>query len=81
MSVLRLVEYQNRGLVKSLKELLAQAEAGEAIAAAVIVKYGPNDHRAFVMGDYKRHPEQALSAIFQLETRLKSGYAPLEGFQ
>lgn len=71
MHVVSLDKYKNRELIGALKDLLELAEKGRAHGLAFVVKLGHRDHRAGVAGDYKRFPEQALSATFQMERHLR----------
>jgi hypothetical protein len=47
------------------------AEDGIATGLAFVVKVGPREHRAATVGDYKRRPEEAMSATFRLERMLR----------
>lgn len=68
---MRLDEYRSRELVAVLRELTMLAEDGIATGLAFVVKVGQRDHRAGAVGDYKRRPEEALSATFRLERLLR----------
>lgn len=70
MQVVSLVEYRNKGVISALEELLALAKTGEIQAFVFVAKFGPLDHRAGTTGDYKRHPEQAITAAFLLKLKL-----------
>jgi len=70
MSVTNLDEYRNKGVISALEELLALARTGEIQALVFVAKFGPHDHRAGTTGDYKRHPEQAMSAAFIMKLKL-----------
>lgn len=71
MNVVSLSRFRNKELVAILRELTELAERGQITAHAFVVKFGPNDHRAGVSGDYKRNPEEALTATFRMERRLR----------
>jgi hypothetical protein len=71
MNVVRMTEYQNRGLIKALEHFLELAKSGVISGAGGSVKFGPDDHRAYVFGDYLNHPSEALDAIRQLENELR----------
>jgi len=72
MSVLSLSQHRNRGLIKALEAFLELAKEGHITGGCGVVKFGPNDHRAYAFGDYADSPEQALSATFELESALRS---------
>lgn len=56
--------------MEALRELLSAAEAGDIRGLVFVVKVKPGDNRAGIVGEYRRHPEKALQATFQLERRL-----------
>lgn len=70
MHLVYLSRYKNREVVKVLEEMLALARAGELSGLAYVIKTAPAEHSAGAAGDYRRHPEQALSATFALERHL-----------
>lgn len=70
MNVVHLVKHKNRALVDGLRELLELAESGNITGLVFVVKFGQKDHRAGTLGDYRSHPDEALSATFQLERKL-----------
>lgn len=78
MQLVRMAEYKNRELVSVLKELLSLAEGGSAHGLAFVVKLRKGVHRAGAAGDYRRFPEEALSATFRMERYLMKGQAPYE---
>jgi hypothetical protein len=78
VKLVSLTEYKNRELVAVLRELLELAEGGAAHGLAFVVKLGRGDHRAGMAGDYKRRPEEALSATFLLERHLMKGQTPFD---
>lgn len=61
-----------------IKGLLELAEDGAAQGLSFVVKLGNGDHRAGVAGDYRRRPEEALSATFRMERHLMKGHPPFE---
>lgn len=76
MNLVNLKEYRNRELVAVLKGLLELAEDGTAQGLSFVVKLGKSEHRAGVAGDYRRRPEEALSATFRMERHLMRGQPP-----
>lgn len=70
MSVIRMAEYRNQGLIKALEHFLALAKSGLITGGAGVVKFGQHDHRAYTFGDYLSAPEQALPALNRLENEL-----------
>lgn len=58
-------------MVAALKDLITLAEAGGVLGLAFVAKFGPDDHRAGIVGDYRRSPEEAMSATFRLERALR----------
>jgi hypothetical protein len=77
MRVVKLARYRNRELVEVCRELLRMAEEGEASGLAFVVKVG-RDHQAGMTGEYSKHPEEALSAVFRMERHLMQGHPPYE---
>jgi hypothetical protein len=75
MKLVNLSAHKNREVAAVLRELLEHAENGELQGFAFVAKMGHRDHRAGLTGDYRRHPEEALSATFLLERHLMSGGA------
>lgn len=59
----------------ALEELLEWARAGDIRGLAYVIKVAPGDNRAGTAGVYRKHPEKALQAAFQLERLLRE---PLE---
>ncbi|MCY1170278.1 hypothetical protein D9M73_103420 [compost metagenome] len=72
--VTSLPEYQNRGLIAALEEFLVLAKTCDMTGLAVVGKFGKHDHRAYVFGDYKRNPHEALTATFHMESMLMNGF-------
>lgn len=64
-------------MVEALSELLREAEAGRIRGLAWVVKVGPGDNRADMVGEYRKHPELALKATFKLEALLRDDLAAL----
>lgn len=79
MNIRNLANYRNRELVGDLKDMLRMAESGEISAVAVVVKFGPHDHRAGMLGTYKKNPSEALQATFILESKLRGDMLPVFG--
>lgn len=79
MSVSSLSQHRNRDLIKALEALLELANQGHITGGCGVVKFGPNDHRAYTFGDYATHPEQALSATFELESSLRGDVEGRQG--
>lgn len=71
LRVVRLAAYRSRGVVAVLKDLLKLAEVGDVQGLTFVAKFGPGDHRAGIAGDYRRSPEEAMSATFKLERALR----------
>lgn len=67
--------YRSREVVEVLKELLKEAEAGRIRGLAWVVKIGPGDNRADLVGEYRKYPEKALKATFALERLLRQDMA------
>ena len=65
--------------MEALERLLEGAKAGEIRGLVYIVKLGPGENRADVVGEYRRDPAKALKATFQLETLLRDDDAALLG--
>lgn len=65
--LVNLAQYRSSDVVETLRDLLAIAERGEMSGIVFVCKLGAHDHRAGRAGDYKRHPEQALSVTFVLK--------------
>lgn len=78
MRVVSLNKHKNRELVAVLEEMLELARAGNLHGLAFVTKFGHGDHRAGAVGDYRRFPEEALSATFLLERHLMAGRAPYD---
>lgn len=70
MRVVQLEKYRNQEVVKALRELLEAAEQGDIRGIVFVVNVKPGDSRAGMAGEYRRHPEKALQATFQLERHL-----------
>ena len=79
MNVRSLASYKNKEIIEELEEFLRMAEAGEITAIAVVLKLGPNDHRAGMYGAYKKNPSEALQATFILEGKLRGELLPIYG--
>ena len=78
MELVKLDEYRNRDVIEAARRLLESAERGEIRGLVFVVKVAPGDNRAGVAGEYKRYPEKALQATFQLE-RLLARTEPFAG--
>jgi hypothetical protein len=78
MRIVHLGKYRNRDLVAVVRALLDLAEEGTATGLAFVVKLGQADHRGGMAGDYRRHPDEALSATFRLERLLMQEQAPFD---
>lgn len=78
MRVVRITQRQSKEVVAVLEELLELARAGDVHGVAFVVKRGPRDHWAGAAGDYRRFPEEALSATFLMERALMSGRPPYD---
>lgn len=75
MQLVSLSAYRNQKVVEVLRELLDLAENGEVRGLTFVVKFGPGDHRVGTVGDYRRCPEEALSATLLLKRTLLEGQA------
>lgn len=71
MEVVNLGKYRSREVVAALEELLEWARAGDIRGLAYVINVTPGDSRAGTAGVYRKHPEQALQATFQLERMLR----------
>lgn len=71
MRLVDLAAYRSRGVVAVLKELLELAEHGDVQGLAFVAKFGHREHHAGVVGDYKRSPEEAMTAVFRMERHLR----------
>jgi hypothetical protein len=69
VKLVSLAEFKNRELVAVLKELLQLAENGQATGLAFVVKIGRRSNCG-LSGDYRRSPEEALSAAVRLKEHL-----------
>ena len=78
LRVVRLAAYKNQEMVEVTKALLDLAERGVAQGLSFVVKIGPGDHRAGSAGDYRRNPDEALSAVFRMEHDLMAGSTPFD---
>jgi hypothetical protein len=70
VKLINLEQYRKQEVVDALKALLTAAESGDLQGLAYVVKVGPSDHRAGMVGIYRRFPEKALQATFALERHL-----------
>jgi hypothetical protein len=70
LTLIDLEQYRKKEVVDALKELLSAAERGQIKGVTYVVKVGPGDHRAGTVGVYRRHPEKALQAVFEMERHL-----------
>lgn len=70
MQLVELAAYKAREVKAVLSELMEMAERGDLQGLVFVCKLGVDDHRAGRAGDYKRHPEQALPAIYMLKDYL-----------
>lgn len=71
VNLVSLAEFKNRELVAVLKELTQLAERGQAHGLAFVVKVGRRGgHRLGLAGDYRRRPDEALSAAVRLKEML-----------
>ena len=77
MHVVQIDRYKSLEVVAALRELLSAAERGDIKGIAFVVRVEPGDNRAGVAGEYRRHPEKALRATFQLERHLAGALDPL----
>lgn len=55
-----------------LEGLLVAAKDGQIHGLAVVMKLGPDKHRACIAGDYERHPDQAMQGVFRMEQHLRT---------
>jgi hypothetical protein len=78
MRIVNLGKYRNRDLLAVLDALRDLANEGTATGLAFVVKLGQGDHRAGMAGDYRRKPDEALSATFRLERLLMQEQAPFD---
>lgn len=74
-----LAAYRSRDVVEALEGLLEAAKQGEIRGLVYIVKLGPGENRADVVGEYRRDPAKALKATFKLETMLRDDDAAFTG--
>lgn len=81
MKLIKLDEYRNRGVVNALEELLAMARSGQIKAVSVVAKFTHDDHRAYLAGDYKHHPAEALTATFMMERNIEKRMNRSSGFK
>lgn len=72
MKVVNLHERRHREVVVFLEGLLVAARAGQIKGVAVVMKLGPDRHRACIAGDYERHPDQAMQGVFRMERYLRT---------
>lgn len=72
MHVVELRRYRNRKVVAVAKDIVTLAEAGDLHGIAFVLMLGPHDHRAGIVGEYQRHPAEALLAALRLKQRLLS---------
>ena len=79
MTLVSLAKYRNKELIEALKEITRMAEDGEITGAALVLKFDKNDHRAGMLGDYKKSPAEALQAVFLMEGKLRGQMAPMFG--
>jgi hypothetical protein len=70
MKLINLEQYRKKEVVDALKALLKAAEAGDIEGIVYVAKVGKGDHRAGTIGYYRRFPETALQATFELERSL-----------
>jgi uncharacterized protein (DUF2164 family) len=64
--VTRIVEYQNRELVKVLEDWLEQAKSGEITGIAYAVRVGFTQHEMGLVGTYIDDPIPAAIVVAQL---------------
>jgi hypothetical protein len=69
VKVINLEQHRRREVVDALEALLAAAKAGTVDGIAYVVK-AAEDHWVGTAGVYRRHPEKALQAVFQMERHL-----------
>lgn len=72
MQLINLEQYRKKEIVETLEALLKAAKAGDIQGLAYVVKVAPGDNRAGTAGIYRRFPEKALQATFELERHLCS---------
>lgn len=72
MKVISLQERKSREVVVFLEGLLVAARDGQIHGLAVVMKLGPDKHRACIVGDYERHPDQAMQGVFRMERYLRT---------
>jgi hypothetical protein len=72
MHVVELRRHRNRKVVAVAKEIVALAEGGDLHGIAFVLMLGPQDHRAGIVGEYQRHPAEAILAALRLKQRLLS---------
>lgn len=72
MKVVNLHERRHREVIVFLEGLLVAAHAGKIHGLAVVMKLGPDKHRACIAGDYERHPDQAMQGVFRMERHLRT---------
>jgi hypothetical protein len=70
MRVVALQRHRNRKVVAVAKELLQLAEEGALHGLTFVAKFGRKDHRAGVVGDYQRSPEEAVYAALRMKQQL-----------
>lgn len=70
MQLINLDEYRQKEVVEALRALLEAAEAGHIQGLAYVIKGPRGEHRAGIVGIYRRQPEKALQATFALERHL-----------
>ena len=70
MRVVELRRCRNRRVVAVAKELLQLAEDGDIDGLVFVVKLGPRDHRAGIVGEYQKHPEEAVFAALRMKNLL-----------
>ncbi len=78
LHVVAMASYKNQEMIEVAKVLLDLAERGLAQGLSFVVKMGRGDHRAGTAGDYRRNPDEALSAVFRMERDLMAGSAPFD---
>jgi hypothetical protein len=71
MRVVPIGQRRGKEVANALRALADQADQGIIYGACYVMKYGPKDHRAGNVGDYRRHPGEALQATFLMEKQLK----------
>lgn len=78
LHVVDLAAYKNQEMIEVTRALLHLAEKGEARGLSFVVKLGRGDHRAGCVGDYRRNPEEAMSAVFRMERELMRNETPFD---